>query len=321
MIRIHPYEWLHLEVPGSGSLGRSKASGVLYITPRRVAIQGGDGPVWEAAIKDLAVTSSKKAVVLTTSDGRTVTWRSKKVPAAWWGNAILFWKRGIIQGVRAVDGAPPSFGNIAELPEALRNSRWNIRWYGADTLAEEGIEGDIPDTEHFRRVVHETNVILAALRHDGFPDGPPPAHYRLMLRRHALVHMTKMVWGWRAAENYITRIITGRGHMAGGDRMIPVFAGWPDRWHEPKPFSKEDRRWHHEINPASLGGHPYLMLERCRTMIPVVVRVADEIHENPGHNPYLRMRQLFEAALAGEPLPDAPREALELARAAADNPW
>ncbi len=199
-------------------------------------------------------------------------------------------------------GAPPSFGSIAELPEMMRNTAWNIRWYTAEELYREGIEGDIPDTEQFEKVAHDTNIILAALRHDGFPNGPPPAYYRTMLRRHALVTITRMVWGWRAAESYLTRMVGGRGHLAGGDKMFPAFAGWPDRWHEPKPLGG-DRKWHHDISPTTLGGHPYQMLERCREMIPVVVRVADELHEDPGHNPYLRMRQLLEAIGNGRPPP------------------
>ncbi|MCE2509221.1 MAG: hypothetical protein J4G04_08025 [Nitrosopumilaceae archaeon] len=56
-------------------------------------------------------------------------------------------------------------------------------------------------------------------------------------------------------------------------------------------------------------------------MIPVAIRVADELHERPGHNPCLRMRQLYEAVRDGRDIPPPPREALTLARAATDNPW
>jgi hypothetical protein len=40
-----------------------------------------------------------------------------------------------------------------------------------------------------------------------------------------------------------------------------------------------------KINPAGCGGTTYHILERCRKMIPLITRVADEPHENPNHNP------------------------------------
>lgn len=316
MIRIRPQEWLHMEVKGSGRMGNAKVAGTLYVTPKRVVIQGKDGPLWESPLKDLTVKVEGRTNTLATRDGREVTWTSK-IPVAWWGNAIRFWKRGIIQNAKPVDGPPPSFGEITELPDVLRNTPWNVRWY--DTLAEEGIPGDIPQSDEFLSVSRRTNIILAALRHDGFPDGPPPAFYVMMLRRHALTHITNLVWSWRNALRYLTAVVTGRGRDARADKVGMVFASWPDRLYAPKPFTKPD--WYQQMNPACCGGHPYQMIERCRMMIPIVTRVADELHEHQGHNPYLRMRQLFEAILDDKPLPPPPREALRLARAATNNPW
>lgn len=321
MIRIGPNEWLHMAVPGSGKMGRNKVSGTLYITPKRVVIQGRDGPVWSSPINGITTIQAKgKEGRMSTTAGLEVSW-SSKVPVAWWGNAINFWKKGIIQDAKKVDGPPPTFSDIAELPDILANTNWRIRRYGRDELTSEGIPGDIPDTDDFRKVARDTNVILAALRHDGFPDGPPPTYYRLMLRRHALVHITKLVWGWKRAERYIISVISGHGHRPDSARMFPVFAIWPDRWIEPKPFQGVDREWYHEINPASCGGHPYEILQKCRAMLPVITRVADELHEDPTYNPYLRMRQLFESIRDNTPIPPAPREALQLARAATGNPW
>lgn len=56
-------------------------------------------------------------------------------------------------------------------------------------------------------------------------------------------------------------------------------------------------------------------------MIPITARVADGLHENPTHNPCLRMRQVFEAVRDGKPLPTPPREALPPAGSAAGSPW
>ena len=319
VIRIRPYEWLHMEVRGAGRLAGGKISGVLYVTPHRVVMQGNDGPAWSAPVGDLDVKAEGRTGVLSTPDGRRATWKSD-TPVSWWGNAILFWKRGIMPDVKRTDGPPPAFGDIAELPEVLARTAWNIRWYGRETLAAEGL-GTPPMSDKLESAIHQTNMILAALRHDGFPDGPPPVYFRMMLRRHALVHATHMVWGWKNGLQYITDVIRGRGHLARAGRESAPFADWPDRWYEPKPFAPAKRGWHHEINPASCGGHPYAILERCRAMIPVMTRVADELHENPTHNPYLRMRQLYEAIRDGKPLPPPPREALPLARAAASDPW
>lgn len=319
MIRIRPYEWLHMGVRGSGRLAGGRISGMLYVTPHRVVIQGGDGPAWSASVRDLTVKSEGRSGVMSTPDGRHVTWKSG-MPVARWGNAILFWKRGIIQDAKKTDGQPPTFGDIAELPEVLARTAWNIRWYNRETLAAEGL-GTPPESDEFKKTTHHTNMILAALRHDGFPNGPPPAYYRRMLRRHALAHATHMVWGWKSGLLYITDVICGRGYMARAGREFAEFAGWPDRWYEPKPFAPARREWHHEINPASCGGCPYQILEKCRAMIPVMTRVADELCETPTHNPYLRMRQLYEAIRDGRPLPPPPREALPLARAAASDPW
>ena len=319
MIRILPYEWLHMEARGSGRLAGGRISGTLYVTPHRAVIQGRDGPVWSAPVKTLDVKAEGKAGVLSTPDGRRLTWKSG-TPVSWWGSAILFWRRGVLQGVKKTDGPPPTFGDIAELPEALARTAWNVRWYGREELAAEGL-GTPPGGDGFERTARRTNMILAALRHDGFARGPPPAYYRRMLRRHALVHITHMVWGWKTGLDYITRVIRGRGHMARAGGGFLRHADWPDRWYEPKPFAPAGREWHHEINPAHCGGHPYQILRECRAMIPVVTRVADELHENPTHNPYLRMRQLFEAIRDGRPPPPPPREALPLARAAASDPW
>lgn len=321
MIRIRPYEWLHMEVPGGGRMGEARVSGTLYITPKRVVVQGAAGPVWTHPVKDLKVRAEGRSGVLAGPDGRQVTWTSKNTPVAWWGNAIAFWKGGILQDVAETDGLPPAFGDIVELPDALYHAGWRIRRYDSKTLAEGGIAGNMPDTEEFRRTVRHTNIILAALYHDGFPDGPPPAYYRRTLRRHALTHITKLVWGWKTALRQITDVVRGRGHLAGWNNLFPDSAHWPDRWFEPKPLAPAKSEWHHEINPGSCGGHPYDILERCRAMIPVMVRVADELHENPTHNPYLRMRQLYEAMRDGRDIPPPPREALPLARAAAGNPW
>ena len=320
MIRIKPYEWLHLKVPGSGRLGRTKVSGMLYITPHRVVIQGGNGPAWSSPIHALDVKSRGGTGRLETEDGHQIEWKSKMHPA-WWCNAILFWKDGVVAGRTDVDGPPPIFRNIAELPEAISRSKWNIRWYDRDTLAKYGIPGTIPATDEFDRVCRHTNIILAALRHDGFPNGPPPTYYRLMLKRHALTQITHLAWGWREARRHVRDVVCGRDRLARAYAEYHADMGWPDRMYEPKPFAGTESKWHHEINPASSGGTTYQILERCRKMIPVVTRVADELHENPTQNPYLRMRQLFEAIRDGKKIPPPPREALELARDATDNPW
>lgn len=317
MIRIRPLEWLHMEVRGSGRLGNSKVSGTLYLTPKRVIIQAG-GPVWEANLSDLTIQPDGKTAIMT-ADSREVTWTSK-TPITWWGNAIRFWQKGVIQNAKPTDGPPPSFGDITELPEIIRNSKWSIRQYNQQELSAEGIPGEIPTSDEFTRTSYRTNMILAALRHDGFPDGPPPAFYQMMLRRHALTHVTNLVWSWRSALRYVTAIISGKGRQASTDKIGLVFASWPDRLFEPKPLTV-DPGWYHQMNPASCGGHPYQMLEQCRRMMPIITRVADELHDHQGHNPYLRMRQLFEAIRDNQPLPTPPREALRLARAATNQPW
>lgn len=290
--------------------------GTLYITPKRVVVQGGKGPLWESPISRLTVQSDGTLSI----NDRSIRWKSK-VPVAWWANAILFWKKGIVCDANKMDGPPPSFGDIAELPDVLSKTRWNIRWYNRETLMAEGIDGDIPDTEEFHRVSQHTNMILAALRYDGFHDGPPPSHYRQMLKRYALTHITGLVWGWKHAEMYMQDMISGKGHRAWYNIPALKFANWPDRWHEPKPYKPHKSQWYHQMNPACIGGHPYNMLHQCRTMIPIITKVADELHENPTHNPYLRMRQLFEAIRDDKKLPPPPREALSLARAAANEPW
>lgn len=320
MIRIRPYEWLHMEVKGSGTVGRKKAAGTLYITPHRVTIQGREGPEWSAPVKSLSVSARGSTGRLETPEGHRIEWKSK-TPPAWWCNAVLFWKAGVITGTSQVDGAPPSFGNVEELPDILRQTKWSIRWYDRESLEACGIQGTIPDTEEFDRVCRRTNIILAALRHDGFPDGPPPAYYRIMLRRHALADITHTVWAWREGLRYITNVIAGKGSDPKAYNNYKLYAGRPDRWYEPKPIAPKKKEWHHELNPASCGGHPYQIRERCRSMIPVAMRVADELHETPSHNPYLRMRQIYEAVRDGRDLPPPPREALPLARTATDNPW
>ncbi|MXY37403.1 MAG: hypothetical protein F4Y82_06035 [Cenarchaeum sp. SB0665_bin_23] len=57
MIRIKPYEWLHMTVEGRGSAGKTKLNGTLYITPHRIVIQTANGPEWSANIKDITVQS------------------------------------------------------------------------------------------------------------------------------------------------------------------------------------------------------------------------------------------------------------------------
>lgn len=320
MIRIRPYEWLHMEVSGSGYVGREKVSGTLYITPHRVTIQGSKGPAWSAPIKTLEVSSRGNTGIMTTPDGHKVEWKSKKTPVAWWGNAIRFWKAGVIPTPPKADGPPPTFSSIEELPDIMSQSNWNIRWYNRETLAECGIPGKMPDGEEFDRIARRTNIILAALLHDGFPDGPPPAYYRMALRRHALTDITHTVWAWREGLRYITSVMAGKNSPKAYNNY-KRYAGRPDKWYEPKPIAPMKTEWHHEINPASSGGHPYAIRERCRAMIPIVSQVADDLHENPTHNPYLRMRQVFEAVRDGKQLPVPPREALPLARNAAGNPW
>ena len=319
MIRIRPYEWLHMEVLGSGRLGKRKVSGTLYITPHRVVIQGANGPEWSAPIKDITVSSRGSTGKLEAPDGN-IEWKSKMHPA-WWCNAILFWKDGVVTGHRKVDGAPPAFRDIADLPDALRPTRWNIRWYDRDTLMSYGIPGKIPDTDEFNTVCRHTNMILAALRHDGFHDGPPPTYYRMMLRRHALTQVTHFAWGWREAKRHIMDVISGKDRLPRAYADFHDDMAWPDRWYESKPFANTDREWHHEINPASCGGPTYHILEKCREMIPIITRVADELHENPTHNPYLRMRQVYEAVRDGKNIPAPPREALPMAKQAAGSPW
>ena len=239
---------------------------------------------------------------------------------AWWGNTILFWKEGVVTNHAKVDGPPPAFREIAELPGIMRQTRWNFRWYDRQTLAKYGTPGRIPDNDEFERLVRHTNIILAALRHDGFPNGPPPAYYRMMLRRHALAHVTHLVWGWLEARRHMRDVISGRGRLPRAYTGRRFIMDWPDRWYEPKPFDETKREWYHEINPAGCGGTSYQIMEKCRTMIPLMTRVADELHENPTYNPYLRLRQLYEAIRDGRSIPPPPREALPLARRATGNP-
>ena len=316
MIRLRPYEWLHMEVPGSGRVSESRVSGTLYITPHRIAIQGKDGPAWSAPVRHTTVSKDGRI----SSDGvHHITWKSK-IPVDWWGNAVMFWKRGILYGVKQTHGPPPAFGNVAELPEVLaRHPQWNIRWYNRMTLATGGL-GKPEETEEFNTVSRHTNMILAALRHDGYPRGPPPAYMKKMIARHALTHITHMVWGWKNGLRYISDVISGRGHRAQANRKAFPFADWTDRWYEHKPYRRK-REWYHEINASSCGGSTYQIYQTCHTMIPIISRVADELHENPTHNPYLRMQMLYESIRDNKPVPPPPREALPLARAAANDPW
>ena len=115
------------------------------------------------------------------------------------------------------------------------------------------------------------------------------------------------MWARREGLRYITGVISGKNSPRAYNNY-KRYAGRPDKWYEPKPIIPMKTEWHHELNPASCGGHPYDIRERCRSMIPVVTQVADELHENPTHNPYLRMRQVFEAVRDGKPLPTPPRE-------------
>ncbi|MBI1658908.1 MAG: hypothetical protein IS632_09105 [Thaumarchaeota archaeon] len=88
---------------------------------------------------------------------------------------------------------------------------------------------------------------------------------------------------------YITGVISGRNPSKAYNNY-KRYADRPDKWYEPKPVAPMKTEWHHGLNPASCGGHLYRIRELCRSMMPIVARVADELHENPTHNPYLRMR-------------------------------
>ncbi len=325
MIRIRPNEWLHMEFKGSGKINNTqKISGTLYMTNRRVVIQGSDGPIWTGLIKDMTV--SVENDICHMKVGRDdVTWKSSTIPVSWWGNAIMFWKKGTIL---APDGGepshnygiyPPVYNDITELPDLIKNSEWNIRWYTKDELEQCGM-GTPENSDGFERTVYKTNLILAALRHDGFPQGPPNTHLRMLHRRHALVHVTYLVWGWKQGIRHMMTRVTGYGHYA-GDGQIAMYRQPPDKMFEPKPFSPIKREWHHEINPAHCGGHTYEILETCHRMLPIITRVADELHADPTWHPYIRLRQIYEAIRDDKAIPPPVKEALPLARAATDNPW
>ena len=142
-----------------------------------------------------------------------------------------------------------------------------------------------------------------------------------MLKRHALTQVTHFVWGWREARRHMLDVVSCRDRLPRAYAEFHTGMGWPDRMYEPKPFAGTELKWCHEINPASCGGSAYQIIEKCRKMIPIISKVADELHENLTQNPYLRMRQLFEAARDGRDMPTPPSEGLTPARDATDSPW
>ena len=315
MIRLKPYEWLHMIIPGKGASGKNRLVGSLYMMPYRVVIQNKSGPVWMAEISDIEVLSKDTIRV---QDGRQLKWTTKS--HLWWTEAIKFWKEGVVQ-----DNTDPlpTYTTIHELPETMQRSRYNIRWYNKDTLHVE------KETDEFKKAAKDTNIILAALRHDGFPNGPPPREYVRALQRHALVHVTGLVWFWLASKRRLFNIITGRGHQNGEGYLNKHFGNdhnaWiaehPDSYYMAKPFALKRPEWHHEIHPGTLGGHPYMMLEQCNKMIPIIRRLADIIHEKPTHAPYLRIRQGYEALKTDRPIPPTPLAALPAAKAATNELW
>lgn len=332
MIRLRPYEWLHMTVPGTGTTGRSKLGGRLYISPHRLVIQNRRGPVWTADMKDVeSVTQDTVAI----RDGRRLKWNSKTY--TWWPEAVKFWKDGVVVIRHTTHEPLPPYTTIHELPEALQRTKYDIRWYDAQTL---GIQDE---TEEFKKTARDTNIILAALRHDGFPHGPPPVYYTRMLQRNALAYVTSLVWYWQSQQRRIINIITGKGHLGGegvlsrphrvnveeGEDALKKYppgpGNWmmdhPDGWFEPKPFAPQKAEWYDELNPGFLGGHPYWMLERCYEMIPIVRRIADILHEDPTHSPYLRIREVYRALKNKKKIPPPPINALEAARTATNNLW
>ena len=320
MIRARPWEWRHLEVKGSGDLGGRKVAGTLHITTRRCVLQTAGGPVWEANHLDTEVSSGKNAVGILRAGGSILNWKSKGKPVSWWGNAILFWKAGILVRKLEPHGYPPKVGDPRDLAVSMRGTSWAFREYTAEELSKCGIEGKMPETDAFKRACDDTNMILAALSHDGYPQGPPPAAHLHMIRRHALTNVAALVWAWKNAKLYVGDIIRGKGHLGRACVRFLEHASWPDRYFESKPYGGE-AEWHHRMNPASLGGMPYVMLEHIGRMIPVMERVAGELHREPTDNPYRRLREVFEAYEAGDAAPDPARGALEAARVAAGKPW
>lgn len=319
MIRARPWEWRHLEIKGSGDLGGRKVAGTLHITTRRCVLQTSGGPVWEANHTDTEVSQGKNGLGILRANNSILNWKSK-VPVSWWGNSILFWKAGTLVRKLEPHGYPPRLGDPRELASTLRGTSWAFREYDAKELKKCGIEGDIPETDSFRKTCANTNMILAALSYDGHAQGPPPAAHLHMVRRHALTNVSALVWAWKNARLYVRDIIRGKGYLGRACVRFLEHASWPDRYFEEKPYGAEPE-WHHRMNPASLGGMPYTLLERIDTMIPVLERVAADLHREPTDNPYRRLRELFEAREAGEAPPDPSRGALEAARVAAGRPW
>ena len=330
MIRIKPFEWLHMTVEGRGSAGKTKLNGTLYITPHRIVIQTGNGPEWSADIRDITVQSKDTIQV---QDGRQLKWSSKNT---WWTEAIKFWKEGVVTNIQHTDDPLPTYSTIQELPNIIRNTRYNIRWYDKTTL---NIQRE---TDEFKKVARDTNIILAALRYDGYTNGPPPIHHVRMLQRHALVYATNLAYSWKSAQRRILNIIQGKGHLAGEGMLDRHDWNGPDHWladhpdiyHMSKPIAQyvsadnpirapppPPPKWNQTLSPTILGGHPYGMLHKCRTMIPIVMKLADEMHENPTHTPYMRIKQIYLALLQNAAIPPPPVAALPAARNATGNLW
>ena len=340
-IRIKPYEFLQMKIPDVSS---SNGKGSLYITPQRIILCTKNGPVYEKNIQDIEQITGTgyKGTIITNEDELSIS--TKNFTSSTWGKTIEFWKKGVLQNIKMknipkvdeIENAVelqikqhmidsfdlPTYSDIRELPEILQNSDFSFRPYNITELEkEDGPEGKIKKSKELDKIVQDTNIVLAALRYDGFILGPPPAYYIRMLQRHCLNFIDTLLYNWIQGKEYITDVIRGKGYLARASARFLEFASWPDRFYVSKPYMPNKQEWYHEINPASLGGFPYNILQKCSTMIPIIQKTANEIHKEPTNNPHMRLREVYLSIRDGKPIPIPKQSTMEVARQYTEYPW
>ena len=96
--------------------------------------------------------------------------------------------------------------------------------------------GRLPYTEPFWKTCRRINTTPAALSHNGYANGGRSAYQTIMIRRHALAHITPTVRGWKSSLLHMTDAASGKGRLGRNPRRSPT---GPTAGSSPTPQSRE----------------------------------------------------------------------------------